>query len=57
MAEITLILGSVGLLMGGCSAWFAVWRRRASAAFERVPVSTARSTRVVRRADERTESR
>ncbi len=56
MAEITLILGSVGLLMGGCGAWYAVWRRRASATLERVPVSTARSPHVVRRVDERTES-
>ena len=52
MAEITLILGSVGLFVAGFVAWYTVWHRRASAAFERVPVSAARSAHVVRRADE-----
>ena len=57
MAEITLILGSVGLLMARmqrlvlpCGA------AGRPPTFERVPVSTARSAHVVRRADERTEA-
>ncbi len=57
MAGIALILVSAGLMVGAGIAWYATWRRRASAALVRVPVSTARSTPVVRRADERSESR
>ena len=56
MAEIMVILGSVGLFVAGCTAWYAVWHRRVSATFEQVPVRTARSAHVVRRADERTDT-
>ena len=57
MAEIALVLGSAGLMVGAGLAWYASWRRRASAALVRVSVSSARSMPVVRRADERSESR
>jgi hypothetical protein len=53
MAEITLILGAVGLFVTGFVAWYTVWHHRAATAFERVPVGTARSAHVVRTAAER----
>ena len=49
MAEITLILGSVGLFVAGFVAWYTLWHRRMTAAFERVPVGSARSAHVLRR--------
>ena len=49
MAEITGILGAVGLFVAGFVTWYTMWHRRLSAAFERVPVGTARSVHVLRR--------
>ena len=36
MAEITVILGAVGLFVAGFISWYTLWHRRATAAFERV---------------------
>jgi hypothetical protein len=49
MAEITVVLGSVGLFVAGFVAWYTMWHRRAATAFETVPVGSARSAHVVRR--------
>jgi hypothetical protein len=51
MAEVIVVVGSVGLLAAGSVAWCTMWRRRA-AALQRVP-ATARPTRAVRPAAER----
>jgi hypothetical protein len=48
LAEITVIVGSVGLFVASFAASYTMWHRRAATAFERVPV-TARSAPVVRR--------
>lgn len=53
MAEITVVLGSVGLFVAGFVAWYTVWHRRAATAFETVRVGTARSAHVVRRDSDR----
>ena len=50
MAEITVILGTVGLLVAGFAAWYAIWHRRVESSFERVPVR-ARPSVHVRRED------
>ncbi len=49
MAEITVVLGSVGLFVAGFVAWYTVWHRRVTAAFEQVPVGADRSVHVLRR--------
>ena len=51
MAEITLILGSIGLFAAAFLAWYTVWRHRVAAALKRVPVSAARPAQVVRGID------
>ena len=48
MAEITLIVGSVGLVVAGFAAWYTVWHRKVESSFERVPVRSARSAHVLR---------
>ncbi|MGO8824944.1 MAG: hypothetical protein ACLQU9_06850 [Acidimicrobiales bacterium] len=53
MAMITVIVGSVGLLVAGSVAWYTIWRHRVAASFERVPVRTGRSVRVEREGDAR----
>lgn len=53
MAMITLIVGSVGLLVAGSVAWYTIWRHRVAASFERVPVRTGRSVRVAGEGDAR----
>ena len=53
MSEITVVLGSAGLFVAGFVAWYTMWHRRAAAAFETVPVGTARSAHVVRRDTDR----
>ena len=42
MAEIAAILGAAGIFVAGFVAWYTMWHRRMAAAFERVPVGTAR---------------
>lgn len=57
MAEITLIVGSVGLVVAGFAAWYTIWHRRIESSFERVPVRARRSVHVLREGadlDERT---
>ncbi len=49
VAEITVVLGSVGLFVAGFVTWYTMWHRRVTAAFERVPVGAARSAHVLRR--------
>jgi hypothetical protein len=49
MAEITAVLGSVGLFGAGFVTWYTMWHRRVTASFERVPVGSARSAHVLRR--------
>ena len=51
MAEVIVVVGSVGLLAAGSVAWCTMWRRRA-ADLQRVP-ATARPTRALRPAAER----
>ncbi len=53
MAMITVIVGSVGLLVAGSVAWYTIWRHRVAASFERVLVRTGRSVRVEREGDAR----
>jgi hypothetical protein len=53
MAEITVVLGSVGLFVAGFVAWYTMWHRRAATALEAVPVGTARSAHGVRRDGDR----
>ena len=48
MAEITLIVGSVGLVVAGFAAWYTIWHRRVESSFERVPVRAGRSVHVLR---------
>ena len=45
MAEITVILGSIGLFVAGFVAWYTLWHRRVATSFERVRVGSARSAR------------
>ena len=49
MAEIVALLVAGGLFVAGFVGWYTMWHRRMAAAFERVPVGTARSAQVVRR--------
>jgi hypothetical protein len=49
VAEITVVLGSVGLFVAGFVSWYTLWHRRVTAAFERVPVGADRSAHVLRR--------
>jgi hypothetical protein len=49
MAEITAILVAGGLFIAGFVAWYTLWHRHVTAAFERVPVGSDRSALVVRR--------
>ena len=48
MAEISMIVGSVGLVVAGFAAWYALWHRRVESSFERVPVRAGRSVHVLR---------
>jgi len=47
-----VFLGAAGIFVAGSVAWYTMWHRRMATAFERVPVSTARSALVVRRGAE-----
>ena len=47
MAEITLIAGSVGLVVAGFAAWYTIWHRRISS-FQRLPVRARRLVHVLR---------
>lgn len=53
MADVTLILGSVGLCGVALFTWYTVWLRRATAACKQVPVRVARATSVLQSADQR----
>ncbi|MDR3661379.1 MAG: hypothetical protein P4L86_13490 [Mycobacterium sp.] len=44
----TLIVGSVGLVVAGFAAWYTIWHRRVESSFERVPVRAGRSVHVLR---------
>ena len=48
MAEISLLVGSVGLVVAGFAAWYTIWHRRVESSFERVPVRAGRSVHVLR---------
>jgi uncharacterized membrane protein len=52
MAEIVVILGAAVLFVAAFVALYTTWHRRAASAFERVPVTSARSALVVRRGAE-----
>lgn len=51
MAEVTLIGGLAALFVVGSGfvTWYAIWHRRVESSFEKVPVETRRSVRVLRR--------
>jgi hypothetical protein len=49
MAELAVVLGSLGLFVAGFVSWYTLWHRRLTTAFERVPVGAGRSVHVVRR--------
>jgi len=49
MAEVTLIAGFAALVVAGFVTWYTIWHRRVVSRFEKVPVETERSVRVVRR--------
>ena len=48
MAEIMWIAGSVALFVAGCVSLSTVWRRRAEASLQRVPVRAERTVDVQR---------
>jgi len=48
MEEVTLIAGFAALVVAGFVTWYTIWHRVVSR-FEKVPVETERSVRVVRR--------
>ncbi len=48
MADISLIIGSLGLVVAGFAAWYTIWHRRVESSFERVPVRAGRSAHVLR---------
>jgi len=48
MEEITLIVGSSGLVVVGFAAWYTIWHRRVESSFERIPVRVGRSVHVLR---------
>jgi hypothetical protein len=48
VAEITVVLGSVGLFVAGFVGWYTLWHRRVRAAFEQVVVGADRSAHVLR---------
>jgi hypothetical protein len=51
MAEITLIVGSLGLVVAGFTAWYALAHRRVESSLEKVPVRTGRPLHLVRDGD------
>jgi len=48
MAEIAVSLGAVALFVAGFAAWYAIWRHKVAASFERVPVRAGRHAHVLR---------
>jgi hypothetical protein len=48
MAEVSVVLGSVGVFAAGFLTWLTLWHRRATRALQRVPVGSGRAVRVVR---------
>jgi hypothetical protein len=48
MATISLIIGSIALLVGVFTTWYTVWHRRMASRFERIPVGGGRSAHVLR---------
>jgi hypothetical protein len=55
MAEITLIVGSMGLVAAGFAAWYMIWHRSVESSFERVPVRARRSVHLLREGVDRGE--
>ena len=49
MAQITMIVGSVGLFVAGFVAWYTLWHRRVRPAFERARVGSGRNVHLLRR--------
>jgi len=48
MGEIAVIIGAVALFVGGFAAWYAIWRHKVAASFERVPVRAGRQVQLLR---------
>jgi len=43
-----VIIGAVALFVGGFAAWYAIWRHKVAASFERVPVRAGRQVQLLR---------